>query len=58
MNKMEEGLLSSPYLQLPLRSLDQALKDHADMAARHDKTRPKQPGPSLPSTFSKDKLAS
>ncbi|NQV58991.1 MAG: hypothetical protein HQ502_04945 [Alphaproteobacteria bacterium] len=41
MNNIKSNGPCSPYLQRPLRSLDQALRDRADNAQKDDKPSPK-----------------
>jgi hypothetical protein len=57
MNKMKNTSLCSPYLQRPLRSLDQALRDQAHIAPKEEAPRFKQRGPATLLYFPKCKLA-
>ncbi|MBL6951313.1 MAG: hypothetical protein ISR50_01685 [Alphaproteobacteria bacterium] len=41
MNNMKNNRRCSPYLQRPLRSLEQALRDQADNARKDDEASPK-----------------
>ena len=47
----------SLYLQRPLRSLDQALRDRADIAPRKNEPSPNKPGQTEPLKIPKDEPA-
>jgi hypothetical protein len=57
MNKMKQSRPCSPYLQRPLRSLDQALKDLAGVVPRDKEPNSKPLGPATLLHFPKDQPA-
>lgn len=58
MDKSNKSSPCSAYLRRPLRSLDQALKDHADIVRQADERRRKQLDRLVHRAGRQDKLAS